>query len=288
MPRLALEACHAALYNHGVAVLTIPHDIGNQKVEDDIFRVLPQTGTPRLLPAEAELSNAAELLDQAKRVTILYGEGCRHAADLLLKLADQIKAPMVYSLKAKDLIPYANPLVAGGLGLLGTKGGIEAVEQCDLLLVLGSDFPYRDWYPEQATIIRVDTSGCAIGRRVGREFGLIGDCRSVIEDFCRRLPPRSDVAHLAAAQQAKADGDHTLARRADPTRSKDLIHPQAVAALAGDLSQEGDLHLRYRGRHRLERSTSVSQTGTTNATLFQSCHHGVRHAGCTRRSTEVS
>jgi len=241
MPRIAIEACHAALYKHGVAVLTIPHDIGNQKVEDDIIRVLPQTGAPRLIPAEAELSNAAELIDKAKRVTILYGEGCRHAAAPLLKLAERIKAPMVYSLKAKDLIPHDNPLVAGGLGLLGTKGGIEAVEQCDLLLVLGSDFPYRDWYPDQASIIRVDTSGCAIGRRVGREFGLIGDCCSVIEDFSQRLPPRSDEEHLAAAQQAKANGDHTLARRADPTRSQDIIHPQAVAALAGDLSQKGAL-----------------------------------------------
>lgn len=239
MPRMAIEACHAALSERGVAVLTIPHDVGNQKVKSESFRVLPQTGPSRLLPAEADLTAATELIDQAKRVTILYGEGCRHAAEPLLQLGELLKAPMIYSLKAKDLVPYDHPLVAGGLGLLGTRGGIEAAEKCDLLLVLGSDFPYRDWYPDQATIIRVDIKGRVIGRRTEQELGLIGDCRSVIEEFCRRLAPRSDETHLAAVQKAKADGDMVLARRADLSRSEDVIHPQAVAALAGALAEDG-------------------------------------------------
>lgn len=239
MPRLAIEACHAALSERGVAVLTIPHDVGNQKVGAEPFRVLPRSGPPRLLPAEAELAAATERLEQAQRVTILYGEGCRQAAEPLLELAERLKAPLVYSLKAKDLIPYDHPLVAGGLGLLGTRGAIEAVERCDLLLVLGSDFPYRDWYPEQATILRVDTRGRVIGRRTAEELGLIGDCRSVIGEFCRRLSPRRDEGHLAAVQQAKAEGDKVLAKRADPARSKEVIHPQAVAARAGALARDG-------------------------------------------------
>lgn len=238
MPRLAIEACHAAIYEHGVAVLTIPHDVGNQNVASDDFMVLPQIGPSRLLPTDEELSSVAEMIAKAKRVTILYGEGCRHAAEPLLKLAELLKSPMIYSLKAKDLIPYDHPLVAGGLGLLGTQGGIEAVETCDLLLVLGSDFPYRDWYPEKAAIIRVDTKGRVIGRRTGRELGLIGDCRSVIEDLYRRLKPRTEKTHLASVQKAKAEGDKVLAKRADPSRSKDVIHPQAVAALVGSLAKK--------------------------------------------------
>ncbi|MEJ2471617.1 MAG: thiamine pyrophosphate-binding protein [Desulfuromonadales bacterium] len=237
MPRLAIEACHAALYEHGVAVLTIPHDVGNQAIETSSFRVLPQTESSSLLPAEASLSAACALIDQAKRVSILYGEGCRHAFESLLKLAEHLRAPMIYSLKAKDLIPDDNPYVAGGLGLLGTRGGIEAAEKCDLLLVLGSDFPYRDWYPEHATIIRVDTKGRVIGRRTDRELGLIGDCRAVSEELCRRLFSRQDVTHLATVQKAKAAGNAALAQRADLARSKDVIHPQAVAALLGTLAR---------------------------------------------------
>ena len=239
MPRLAIEACHAALSEHGVAVLTIPHDVGSQNVDAEPFQILNQTEPLRLLPNEANLSAVAGKIEQAKRVTILYGEGCRHAVVPLLKLAARLKAPMVYSLKAKDLIPYDNPLVAGGLGLLGTRGGIEAIENCDLLLVLGSDFPYRDWYPDQANIIRVDIKGRVIGRRTERELGLVGDSLSVIKELCQRLAPRTEEAHLAAVQKAKSDGDEVLAKRADPERSKDVIHPQAVAALAGAFAKDG-------------------------------------------------
>lgn len=238
MPRLAVEACHAAVFERGVAVLTIPHDIGNQDVDDDFFEVLANTDPPRLLPADRAIDQAIRMIEKAKRVTILYGVGCRQAADPLLQLADRIKAPMIYSLKAKDLIPHDNPLVAGGLGLLGTRGGLHAVNNCDLLLVLGSDFPYRDWYPEFTPIIRVDIHGEVIGRRTEREFGLVGDCRAVIESLCQRLDVRSDDAHLVSVQHEKAVSDRMLANSADLARSEELIHPQAVASLAGQLSRD--------------------------------------------------
>lgn len=238
MPRLAIEAVHAALWERGVAVLTIPHDVGTQKVADEPFRMLTPTGPPVLCPPEELLSEAVSLIEKARRVTILYGDGCRQAVEPLLALADRLKAPMIHSLKAKDLFATDHPMVAGGLGLLGTRGGIQAAESCDLLLVLGSDFPYRDWYPEKVPIVRVDLKGRVLGRRTEREMGLVGDCRTVIEALCRRLAPRTDERHLREVQEAKTSGEQVLARRADPGRSQDLIHPQAVAALAGTLARD--------------------------------------------------
>jgi pyruvate dehydrogenase (quinone) len=208
-------------------------------VDEGSFRVLSGATSQGLLPEDALMEEAVSMIDAAQRITILYGEGCRQAAEPLLELAARIKSPMVYSLKAMDLIPYDHPLVAGGLGLLGTRGGVRAIESCDLLLVLGSDFPYRDWYPEKAPIIRVDIKARAIGRRTEREFGLIGDCRSVIEVLCRRLARRSSETHLKSVQEEKAAWELTLDRRANPGRSQDLIHPQAVAALTGELSASG-------------------------------------------------
>lgn len=238
MPRLAIEACHAAIWDRGVSVLTIPHDVGNQNVNDAPFRVAPKPEPLHSMPADSELSAAVEMIEKAKRVSILYGEGCRLAAGPLLTLAELLKAPLIYSLKAKDLIPADHPLVAGGLGLLGTFGGISASENCDLLLVLGSDFPYRDWYPEQVPILRVDHRGRVVGRRTAHEYGLVGDCRSVIEAFCNRLAPRTAASHLIQVQQDKAAGEQVLAKRADLSRSRDLIHPQAVAVLAGAMAQD--------------------------------------------------
>ncbi len=238
MPRMAVEACHAALYGRGVAVLTIPHDIGTQDVDDVPFRVLPGPVETRTLPPEADLDRAMQWIDAAKKVTILYGEGCRRAPDQMCDLARRLQAPMIYSLKGKDLMPHDDPMVAGGLGLLGTRGGIRAAEDCDLLLVLGSDFPYRAWYPEDVPVIRVDIEGRAIGRRTSNELGVVGDCAYVIPMLNERVAAKEDDAHLRAVQKAKAADDTVMARRADVTRSNDVIHPQAVAALLGDCARE--------------------------------------------------
>lgn len=238
MPRIAIEACNAALSNRGVSVLTIPHDIGSQSVEGHAEAVLTMHQS-HVVPPANELDAAAVLLNKAERPSILYGEGCREAVDELVTLAGQLKAPLIHSLKAKDLLPADHPLVAGGLGLIGTRGGLHAVESCDALLVAGSDFPYRDWYPDNVPIIRIDIRGCVIGRRVARETGLVGDCKSTLAELSKRIEQKSNDDHLEAMCKARETGERAMARRADLTRSKDTIHPQAVAALIGKWSDEG-------------------------------------------------
>ncbi|MCA9427576.1 MAG: pyruvate oxidase, partial [Candidatus Omnitrophica bacterium] len=226
MPRIAIEACHAAIHDRGVSVLTIPHDIGNQDVPDSSFQVRSGENGSRLLPSESDLNQCVSTIEKAKKVTILYGEGCRRCSGELVQLAELLNAPMIYSLKAKDIVAYDHPLVAGGLGLLGTRGGVQAADDCDLLLVLGSDFPYRDWYPEKASIIRVDVKGRVLGRRTAGEFGLVADCRSFLKEIIPRLPPSKEDDHLRTVQNEKAKGDTAMAKRASIDRSADVIHPQ--------------------------------------------------------------
>ncbi|MCA9435932.1 MAG: pyruvate oxidase, partial [Candidatus Omnitrophica bacterium] len=241
MPRIAIEACHAAIHDRGVSVLTIPHDIGNRDVPDSSFQVRSGENGSRLLPSESDLNQCVSTIEKAKKVTILYGEGCRRCSGELVQLAELLNAPMIYSLKAKDIVAYDHPLVAGGLGLLGTRGGVQAADDCDLLLVLGSDFPYRDWYPEKASIIRVDVKGRVLGRRTAGEFGLVADCRSFLMEIIPRLSPSKEDDHLKTVQNEKAKGDTAMAKRASIDRSADVIHPQSVTSLLSELSEEGDI-----------------------------------------------
>ena len=237
MPRIAIEACNAAIHDRGVAVLTIPHDIGSQDVPDADFNLSP-TENYSIVPSESKFRQALDMINKASKISILFGEGCRGDSEKLLELAHKLKAPLIYSLKGKDQIPYDNPQVAGGLGLLGTKGGLSASENCDLLLVLGSDFPYRDWYPKHIPIIRVNRDGCVIGRRTPGEFALIGDCKSVIGKLLQLANPKDDDAHLKDVQRAKAHWDKMMDKKANLSRSKNTIHPQAVAKALSSHSAE--------------------------------------------------
>ncbi len=235
MPRVAIEACGMAFSKRGVAVLTIPHDIGNQSVKAVKIEV-PTSNAFEIAPEADHLEKAVQNIEQAEKITILYGEGCRNAKDDLLALANHISAPLVFSLKAKDIIPYENDWVAGGIGLLGTKAGVKAIDECDLLINLGSDFPYRSWYPEKAQIIHVDIDPSAIGRRVAREVGLVGDCKLVIPLLLKKLKSKTSQEHINSVRKAKVLWEKGMDRQSRINRSQHIIHPQAVARLLGEMA----------------------------------------------------
>src|SRR5699024_10328190 len=131
MPHVALEACNTSLSEHGVSVLHIPHDIGEESVPNAGPFTMDAGHGSRMRPAEDRLKQAIGKIEDAENVAILAGNGCRNAADELIQLAEHLKAPVIYSLKAKDIVPYDSPYCAGGLGLLGARGGVEAIKECD-------------------------------------------------------------------------------------------------------------------------------------------------------------
>ncbi|MBA2281126.1 MAG: thiamine pyrophosphate-binding protein [Actinomycetota bacterium] len=199
LPRLLEQAVNAAYAAPGVAVLSLPGDVGDQDVPD---ARTPRfvTRQPVLTAEEATITDAVRLLDEADRVTILAGCGAVDDRDALLHLADRLSAPIVLTLKAKEGLERDNPYEVGQSGLIGNPASKVAFDTADLLLMLGTDFPYPDWLPRGTITIQVDRDGSHIGRRTPVELGIVADVGPTIAALVERAQPKSDRAHLDAAR----------------------------------------------------------------------------------------
>jgi pyruvate dehydrogenase (quinone) len=178
MPRVLAIAMRTAITKRGVAVVVIPGDIALRECPAPAISlgILGSASTVR--PSDGELQKAAKILNSASKVTILGGAGCEGAHDELVAVAQRLKAPIVHAMRGKDFIEYDNPFDVGMTGLLGFSSGYHAMMNCDALLMLGTDFPYQQFYPTNAEIIQVDIRGEQIGRRTPVRLGLIGKVRT--------------------------------------------------------------------------------------------------------------
>lgn len=234
LPALVVRACRTALARRGVAHISVPSDLMSASVPAPRRR--GQIAAPRSVspPDEADLDRAAELLDSSQRVTILAGVGCRGATAELVGLARKLKAPIVRSLRAKELIPDDHPLSLGGHGLLGTRPAAEAIDDCEVLLVVGSDFPYSDFYPEQAEVIQVDLVPERIGGRHPVSVGIAADARLTLRGLMQRVGAQRDEDFLASHQESM---QRWLDRQSErETDDHEPIRPQRVARTVGELA----------------------------------------------------
>ncbi len=229
MPRVAQLAIQQALAHSGVARLEIPSDVGPLKVSSkalahEIF--FPES---EILPGEDDLDRAAEILNRARKPTILAGSGCRGARDELVAVAEILKAPIVHALKGADVMEHDHSHWVGLTGLIGTSAGYHAVEDCDALLMVGTDFPYSVFYPVGRPIIQIDIRADHLGKRCAVTEGLLGHARPSLEALARRLEARDDDAHLVAAQKRRAKWDKRRHRDYSLASKHRPLHPQAVA-----------------------------------------------------------
>ncbi|MET7551714.1 MULTISPECIES: thiamine pyrophosphate-dependent enzyme [unclassified Streptomyces] len=225
LPQLLETAVRNALGRKGVAVLTVPGDISDRQLSTDRkarFSLSP--GVTR--PEESAVQSAADLLRRAERVTLLVGQGARAAREDVLALADRLAAPMVLTLKAKEGFEGDNnPFQVGQTGLIGNPAAASAMQEADTLLLLGTDFPYREWYPEGRTVIQVDTEPTHIGRRVPVEAGLVGDVGATVRDLLRCLGSGEarDRKHLDHARERFESWRDGQARLADPKHDQGAV-----------------------------------------------------------------
>ncbi len=233
------SAIRAAVGQRGVAVLVIPGDVAllpTKAKPSPKAGLLPPPAFSR--PREDALDALAAFLGQGKRVTLLCGRGCAGAHASLLRLAESLKAPIVHALGGKEHVEWDNAYDVGMTGLIGFSSGYHAMMECDTLLMLGTDFPYRQFFPTDATIIQVDLRPENLGRRCRLALGLVGDVASTIEALLPRLEAKSDRAHLdrSLANYAKARQglDDLAAGEAGPGP----IHPQFVARTVSDLAAD--------------------------------------------------
>ncbi|MFE9421086.1 thiamine pyrophosphate-dependent enzyme [Streptomyces griseofuscus] len=227
LPQMLETAVRTAIGRKGVAVLTVPGDLGERELADDRpprFSLAPALTRPDGSAAR----RAAELLDRSERVTLLVGQGARAAREDVLALAERLAAPMVLTLKAKaGFEGDHNPFQVGQTGLIGNPAAAEALQDADTLLLLGTDFPYRDWYPEGRTVIQVDTEATHIGRRVPVDVGLVGDTGATVRDLLEHLGTVTvgarDRSHLDKAREHFDRWRAGQARLADPDHDKGLV-----------------------------------------------------------------
>jgi len=234
-------AIRHAVTNRGVSVVVIPGDVALQPA---LTASNPQPAN--LLPARPAVPAASEPLDQLAallngegRVTMLCGSGCQGAHSQLVALAERLNAPVVHALKGKEHVEWENPYDVGMTGLLGFSSGYYAMLDCDVLLMLGTDFPYRQFYPRGSgvRIAQVDTRAAVIGRRTPVDLAVIGDVRATIDALLPLLNEKRDSAHLTQAREHYGKARKDLDELARPGSGK-LIHPQQIAKAVSDLATD--------------------------------------------------
>jgi pyruvate dehydrogenase (quinone)/pyruvate oxidase len=232
------EAIAAAYGQRGVALLNIPQDVFPAKTSKP--RLSPATLRPRpeTWPADADLDAAAALIDAAKSVVLFAGFGAHPAKAEVLALADRLKAPIVHTYRALDLFAFDDPRVIGGLGMIGSKASYDAVRQCDVFVMIGSDYPYTEFLPTRAKVIQIDERAQAIGRRLPVAQAIVGSTRPAVAGLVERVKARTDDGFLKSGQKAWAAWTRMLDEKADLGRSKNMIHPQALARTVSDLAKD--------------------------------------------------
>jgi pyruvate dehydrogenase (quinone) len=241
MPRALEIAIREAVGKRGASVLVLPGDVALQPASAAPYAkplgLLPPT--PVVTPTRNDLGRLATLLNGDSRVTILCGSGCQGAHDELIAVGERLKAPMVHALRGKEHVEWDNPYDVGMTGLIGFSSGYYAMRDCDVLLMLGTDFPYRQFYPEgHGVLAQVDLRPENIGRRVPVDLGVVGDLRSTLAALLPLLNEKTDVARLATARRHYAKAREALDELAAGKPGTRLIHPQQVAKAISNLAAE--------------------------------------------------
>jgi pyruvate dehydrogenase (quinone) len=201
LPLLIEQAANTAIHESGVAVLTLPGDVGGLDLPKGTAVPRFVETRPRSMPAPDAVQQVASVLNGADKVTLLVGQGAREAREEVLQLADRLAAPMVLTLKAKEGLEHDNPYEIGQSGLLGNHATAKAFDGCDVLFLVGTDFPYRDFLPTGKTVIQLDVRGAHIGRRTPVEHALVGDAGLGLQALLPLLQHKSDRDHLDSARK---------------------------------------------------------------------------------------
>ncbi|WP_020180291.1 ubiquinone-dependent pyruvate dehydrogenase [Methylopila sp. M107] len=229
MPEILHRAMRTAIGQKGVAVLVIPGDVALKPAPEAARVDWPRLSEPRLLPNAADVAKLGEILDASSAVTLLCGAGCAGVHDEVVALADALGAPIVHAFRGKEHVEWDNPFDVGMTGLIGFSSGYHAMMSCDTLLMLGTDFPYRNFYPPKAKIVQVDRDPGALGRRAQLSLGIVGDVKATIVELLPTIRAGRDRGFLDQARKHYADARKGLDDLAKPAAADKPLHPQFVA-----------------------------------------------------------
>jgi pyruvate dehydrogenase (quinone) len=238
MPRVLEIAMQTAISRRGVSVIALPGDIALKEAVAEGPRLRFHEPAPNVSPSEEELNILADVLNRSKKITILGGAGCAGAHAELIELAGKLQAPIVHAMRGKEFIEYDNPFDVGMTGLLGFSSGYHAMLDCEVLLMIGTDFPYEQFIPKDATIIQIDLRGEQIGRRSKVDFGFVGDTKTTLRALLPKLTQNQQQVHLKESVEHYRKARKGLDELATGNSGKKPIHPQYVARVLDDMASE--------------------------------------------------
>lgn len=238
MPEVLHRAMRAAIGQRGVAVIVLPGDVALQKAPESASADWAPLATPRVLPAVQEVEHLAALLNGSEKVTILAGSGCAGAHDSVVALAERLAAPVVHALRGKEHVEWDNPFDVGMTGLIGFSSGYHAMSNCDTLLMLGTDFPYRNFYPEKARIAQIDRDPAALGKRAHLALGVVGHVEDTIDALLPLIKSGRSTSFLDSAKADYVKAREGLDDLAQPAKSGQPIHPQYLTRLVSELADD--------------------------------------------------
>ena len=238
MPRVLEIAMQTAISKRGVSVIALPGDIALRDAIESGPRLRFSEPKPTVCPSDDEIKLLAEVISRSQRITILAGAGCAGAHDELVELAARLNAPIVHALRGKEFIEYDNPFDVGMTGLLGFSSGYYAMMNCDLLLMMGTDFPYQQFLPKDATVVQIDLRGEQLGRRTKVDFGFVGDTKATVRALLPYLGQNEFGIHLNESLEHYHKARKGLDELATANSGKGPIHPQYVARILDQLAAE--------------------------------------------------
>ena len=237
MPRVLEIAMQTAISRRGVAVIALPGDVALRDAVERTARLHFSEPKPHVCPSDDEINLLALVLSRSEKTTILAGAGCAGAHDELIQLARTLQSPIVHAMRGKEFIEYNNPFDVGMTGLLGFSSGYFAMRNCEVLLMIGTDFPYQQFYPKEATIVQIDVRGDQLGRRSKVDFGFVGDTRTTLRAILPKLKQNPYEEHLQESLEQYRKARKGLDDMATATPGKP-IHPQYVARVIDRLAAE--------------------------------------------------
>jgi pyruvate dehydrogenase (quinone) len=261
-PAVIHQAIAAAYAGRGVAHLTLPQDVITARTDGSVASVDTLQPRPEIAASAEDVARIASRIDAAGSVLIMCGAGCHGAAAELQALSDRLKAPLIHSVKGQDIMPYDDPHWMGGIGFIGSKPVYNAVMRADLLLMVGTDYPYSNFLPNRPVVVQIDERPEVLGRRAPTALGVLGSARPTLKLLIDQVAAKTDTRYWDRLTEERRAWDRKLDQQADLARSADCIHPQAVARAVSDLANRDAVFVLDTGLNTLWSANWIRQSGS--------------------------
>lgn len=233
------SAIQQAIQQRGVGVVGLPGDIAEAELGKNYISTKNFFTQPRIIPNNQEIDELANLINENKKVLLFCGHGCKNAQEEVMQLSKKLNAPMAYSYRGKIFFDKEdNPYAVGMNGLLGNKSGFKAMQEADLMLMLGTDFPYSEFLPEKNKIAQIDIKAERLGRRAKVDYGYQGDIKETIEELLPKINPKGDDSYLKKMRKAHKEITEDYKSYVLSKSENDKIHPEYVAAVIDELADD--------------------------------------------------